>query len=106
MNQLAIDIPARLDAIEQRTLRAARLAKVRAELVKRDYGAALLSDPTNIRYATGSRNMSVWTMHGPGRYVFVPVDGPVVLFEDARRAATGDNRERVVGDPPRDQHRP
>ncbi len=35
----------------------------------------------NIRYATGSRNMAVWTMHAPGRYAFVPVDGPVVMFE-------------------------
>ena len=25
--------------------------------------------------------MAVWTLHAPGRYVFVPVDGPVVLFE-------------------------
>ncbi len=56
---------------------------MRAELVSHDYGAALLSDPINIRYATGSRNMPVWTLHAPGRYVFVPVEGPVVLFEYA-----------------------
>ena len=62
-------------------MHADRLAKVRAELVRLGYGAALLSDPMNIRYATGTRNMQVWTMHSPGRYVFVPVDGPVVLFE-------------------------
>ena len=35
----------------------------------------------NIRYATGSRNMAIWTMHAPGRYVFVATDGPVILFE-------------------------
>ena len=64
-------------------LAAGRLARLRVELVRHDYGAALLSDPINIRYATGSRNMAVWTMHAPGRYVFVPVDGPVVLFEFA-----------------------
>jgi Xaa-Pro aminopeptidase len=78
---LAIDISARLDAIDQHKLRADRLARVRAELVRHDYGAALLSDPMNIRYATGSRNLAVWTLHAPGRYAFVPVDGPVVLFE-------------------------
>ena len=76
-----IDMAARLAAIDQRTLRADRLARVRAQLVEHDYGAAVLSDPINIRYATGSRNMPVWTTHAPGRYVFVPVDGPVVLFE-------------------------
>jgi Xaa-Pro aminopeptidase len=76
-----IDIAARLAGIDQRKLRADRLARVRAQLVEHGYGAAVLSDPINIRYATGSRNMPVWTTHAPGRYVFVPVDGPVVLFE-------------------------
>ena len=80
---LAIDMAKRLAAIDQRKLRADRLARVRSELVRHDYGAALLSDPINIRYATGSRNMPVWTLHAPGRYAFVPVDGPVVLFEYA-----------------------
>jgi Xaa-Pro aminopeptidase len=35
----------------------------------------------NIRYATDTHTFNVWTLHAPGRYVFVPVDGPVVLFE-------------------------
>ncbi len=78
---LAIDIPARIAAIDRRKLRLDRLAKIRAELVALDYGAALLSDPINIRYATDTHTFNVWTMHAPGRYVFVPVDGPVVLFE-------------------------
>ncbi len=78
---LAIDIPARIGAIDRRKLRLDRLAKIRSELVALDYGAALLSDPINIRYATDTHTFNVWTMHAPGRYVFVPVDGPVVLFE-------------------------
>jgi Xaa-Pro aminopeptidase len=78
---LAIDIPARITAIDRRKLRLDRLARIRAELVAHDYGAALLSDPINIRYATDTSTFNVWTMHAPGRYVFVPVDGPVVLFE-------------------------
>jgi len=78
---LAIDIPARIAEIERRKLRLDRLAKIRAELVTLDYGAALLSDPMNIRYATDTHTFNVWTLHAPGRYVFVPVDGPVVLFE-------------------------
>ncbi|HEX2782824.1 MAG TPA: Xaa-Pro peptidase family protein [Ilumatobacteraceae bacterium] len=78
---LAIDIPTRLGAIDRRKLRLDRLARIRAELVAHDYGAALLSDPINIRYATDTHTFNVWTMHAPGRYVFVPVDGPVVLFE-------------------------
>ena len=78
---LAFDVAARIAAIDQRKLRAYRLARVRAEIKKRDYMGCLLSDPMNIRYATGSRNMQVWTMHSPGRWAFVPSEGPVVLYE-------------------------
>ena len=38
-------------------------------------------DAINIRYACGVRNMQINTTRNPGRYVFVPVGGPVVLFE-------------------------
>ncbi len=48
---------------------------------KRDYAGCLLADPINIRYATGSRNMTLWTMHAPSRWAFVPTQGPVVLYE-------------------------
>jgi len=78
---MTIDIAARLAGIDEHTMRADRLARARAQLVAYGYDAAVLSDPINIRYATGSRNMPVWTTHAPGRYAFVPVDGPVVLFE-------------------------
>ncbi|HEY1890528.1 MAG TPA: Xaa-Pro peptidase family protein [Steroidobacteraceae bacterium] len=78
---LGLDIQSRLAAIDQAEMRRGRLAKVRAELAKRDYAAALLADAINIRYACGARNLGVWTLHAPGRYLFVPVDGPVVLFE-------------------------
>lgn len=78
---LGLDIVGRRTAIGEQQMGLDRLAKVRAQLAELDYAAALLSDPINIRYATGSRNMAVWTLHAPGRYVFVPVEGPVVLFE-------------------------
>ncbi len=58
-----------------------RLARLRAELARADCGAGVFYDPTNIRYATGTSNMQVYTLHNPCRYVFVPVEGPVVLFE-------------------------
>jgi Xaa-Pro aminopeptidase len=78
---VALDLEARIAAIDETRLRNDRLARLRAELAKRDVAAALLFDPINIRYATGTRNMAVWTMHAPGRYVFVATAGPVVLFE-------------------------
>lgn len=67
--------------IDMRRLRAYRLGRVREQLKKRDYGACLLYDPVNIRYATGTRNMQVWTLHNAARYAFVPAEGGIVLFD-------------------------
>jgi len=39
------------------------------------------SDPINIRYATDTSNMQVYALHNPCRYVYVPVEGSVVLFD-------------------------
>lgn len=57
-----------------------RVGRLRAEMDRRDCDALLLLDPVNIRYATGSRNMQVWTMRHPGRYCLVAHDR-IVLFE-------------------------
>jgi Xaa-Pro dipeptidase len=62
-------------------LRAYRMGRVQAELKRHDCGAALLMDPINIRYATGSRNMSLWTSHTPARYCFLPAEGKGILFD-------------------------
>lgn len=43
--------------------------------------AIILFDPVNIRYATGSRNMQVWTMHNLCRYAVVFQSGKTVMFE-------------------------
>ena len=65
-------------------IRAWRLARLRAELARRDYMGCLLYDPINIRYATDVANMQVWCLHNCTRYVFVPTEGPVVLFDYAQ----------------------
>lgn len=67
-----VDLPA---------LRAWRLTRLRDELKARDYAGALLYDPINVRYASDARNMAVWCLHNAVRYVFVPSEGPVVLFD-------------------------
>jgi Xaa-Pro dipeptidase len=69
------------ESVDLPALRAYRLARVRAELVRRDYAAVVLFDPVNVRYATDSRNMAVWTLHNAARYAFVPVEGPVIVFD-------------------------
>jgi Xaa-Pro dipeptidase len=76
-------------------LRTYRLARLRAELVKRDYAGALLYDPINVRYATGSRNMAVWLLHNATRYAFVPSEGPVTLFDFHNCGHLSDGLETV-----------
>ena len=62
-------------------MRRTRLARVTQQLDARDYAGALLFDPLNIRYATDSSNMQLWTAHNPARAAFVSADGYVVLWD-------------------------
>jgi Xaa-Pro dipeptidase len=62
-------------------LQRGRLAKLREQLRRFDCPAGLFYDPINIRYATDVSNMQVYSLHNPCRYVFVAVEGPVILFD-------------------------
>ena len=63
------------------TMRQFRLDRLCAELRQRDYGGIVLFDPLNIRYATDSCNMQLWTAHNPARACFVSADGYIVLWD-------------------------
>lgn len=69
------------ESVDGRALRAGRLQRLRAMMREKDYGALVLFDPYNQRYATGSRNMFGYFLRNSTRYFFVPVEGPIVLFE-------------------------
>ena len=62
-------------------VRRYRLSRVRDALVDRDLAGIILYDQLNTRYATDSTNMQIWCSHNEARYVYVPAEGPVVLFE-------------------------
>ena len=62
-------------------LRLYRLNRVIEQLQKHDVGACILFDPINVRYATDSRNMSIFTMHELVRFVFISTEGKVILFD-------------------------
>lgn len=64
-----------------RTMREQRLSRLREQLRRANCDGALFYDPINIRYASDTTNMSIWTMHNAVRYLFIATDGPVVLFE-------------------------
>lgn len=61
-----------------------RVERIRQTLRQFDYAGIILSDPLNIRYATDSSNMQVWTMHNNARYCFIATEGPIVLFDFKR----------------------
>ena len=71
------------DLIDMGAVRAFRLGRVRKQMTRYGVDACLLFDPVNIRYASGSRNMQVFSARNPARYLFVALDGPVILFEFA-----------------------
>ena len=65
-----------------RELEAGRLSRLpQNSIVEAGCDAGLFYDPTNIRYATGTSNMQVYSLHNPCRYVFVPAAGTCTLFE-------------------------
>src|SRR6185369_13698018 len=67
--------------IDANALRQGRLKKLRAWMAEAGYGAVVLLDPYNQRYATGSRNMFGYFLRNSTRYFFIPTQGPIVLFE-------------------------
>jgi Xaa-Pro dipeptidase len=71
----------REDEINFDKLRSYRLDRVKKELEKNNLEACILFDPVNVRYALDTVNMSVYNMHNLTRYCFVPVNGPVILYE-------------------------
>ena len=71
----------RRDAVDEKAVRAHRGGRIREELGRQGHEAVLVVDPVNLRYATGTRNMQVWTMHNICRYALVFAHGPTVLFD-------------------------
>jgi Xaa-Pro aminopeptidase len=90
LDQLAPEEPIDLAAV-----RAYRLGRLRVEMAARSIDAVVLLDPVNIRYASGARNMQVFTARNPARYLFVPQSGRVILHEFAGCAHLADGLETI-----------
>jgi Xaa-Pro aminopeptidase len=82
-------------AAEIAQIRRDRMARVRNELKARDLAACVLFDPAHIRYAAGSRNMTIYSSRNPARYLFVPAEGACVMFEFGGCAHLNDGLEPV-----------
>ena len=81
--------------IDEPGIRAHRLSRVRQLLAEHDLAGIVLIDPVNLRYATGTRNMQVWTMHNLCRYAFIATSGPVVLFDGGSSAHLSQGVETI-----------
>lgn len=91
MNRLStarVNIPRQHGAMDFTTppwdldeVRMYRLGRVRQALAERDLAGIILYDQLNTRYATDATNMQIWCAHNEARYVYVPAEGPVVLFD-------------------------
>ncbi|HKL56100.1 MAG: M24 family metallopeptidase [Roseovarius sp.] len=69
------------EGIDLAAVRLYRQGRVRLEMAARGVDAVILSDPVNIRYATGTRNMQVFSMrNAPSRYLLL-TQSRAILFE-------------------------
>lgn len=69
------------EGIDLKCVRLYRRTQARREMARHGLDAVILSDPVNIRYATGTRNMQIFSQrNGPARYLLLTQDRSI-LFE-------------------------
>lgn len=69
------------EGIDLAAVRRYRLQRVREEMAKQAVPVLVLQDSVNIRYATGTRNMQVFTArNAPSRYLLITAD-KTILYE-------------------------
>ena len=70
-----------LTAPDMPLLREYRLSRLQEKIREADCAGLLCFDPLNIRYATDTTNMQLWTAHNAARACFVPPEGKVILWD-------------------------
>lgn len=69
-----------MPAINFERMYAYRLQRIRAELKKADADMCVLVNPISLRYAVDYRTYALFQSHIPTTYLFVPQDGPIVIY--------------------------
>ena len=83
------------DGIDLAAVRRYRQDRLRHEMALRGVDAVILSDPVNIRYATGTRNMQVFSMrNAPSRYLLL-TKIKSILFEFTGCTHLGEGFETI-----------
>ncbi|MEM6495219.1 MAG: Xaa-Pro peptidase family protein [Pseudomonadota bacterium] len=67
--------------IDEVAVRTYRLGRVRSEMARRDIAAVILNDAVNIRYATGTRNMQIFTSRNAAARYLLLTGSEAILFE-------------------------
>src|SRR5436190_20755347 len=70
-----------LNEISMDKLRSGRLARLQMMMKQYSMPICLFFNPANIRYATGTDVMGIWTAGTFERYCLVPAEGDPILFE-------------------------
>ncbi|KAG7414844.1 hypothetical protein LZL87_007559 [Fusarium oxysporum] len=71
------------EGIDLKAVRLYRLDRTRSQMVKYGLDAAIISDPVNIRYVTGTRNMQVFTARNPPTRYLLLTATRSIMFEFA-----------------------
>ncbi|KAF2104958.1 Creatinase/aminopeptidase [Rhizodiscina lignyota] len=83
------------EGIDLKAVRLYRLGRVREQMVKQNIDAVILSDAVNIRYATGTRNMQVYTSRNPASRYLLLTANRSILFEFTGCLHLGEGYETV-----------
>ena len=90
-----LDRAPEVEGIDLVAVRTYRQQRVRRKMAEYGVDAVILSDPVNIRYATGTRNMQVFSMrNAPSRYLLL-TQNRSILFEFTGCLHLGEGYETV-----------
>jgi Xaa-Pro aminopeptidase len=81
--------------IDLERMRLYRQGRIRDALKRSDISAAVIVAPHSLRYATGIRNCAIYQAHIPATYLFLPAEGPSVLFDSQPGRFTGQDLETI-----------
>ena len=83
----------RVSDLDIQTLQKYRLERVREQMQLHEIDACILSDAVNIRYATGARNMQIFTArNAPSRYLILTQKDSILFeFKGCEHLASGLN---------------
>ena len=84
----------KVPAIDIERLHRYRQMRLKAEMQKRDVSLCIMVSPISLRYAVNYRNYAAFMSHIPSTYLFLPVDGPFMLF-NAFEPDIADSQKRI-----------